>query len=324
MKAKINIIILAEQSNLVEQLTVLVGRDWWDIHIESERLTVISRKEYEVPDVGWSGKDDMDLDSKLHRLIDSVVAHTRDTAYISFDLTLKWGYEAWYGQTHAVNTLDLYPSIHQNGSTTTYDIAALDVSRAIFNDLGSTKNAAARTMMGYWRRAEELSNLSFHTEAYLNFFKVLECFETLNENENARNALLDRFAPKVAGTKRRLPMKKIRRHIGKTPNDDALVKHIAKAATMFASAKSSVKLPSDFFIFVLDLIHVRNHYNVAHHLLRVVKNDWFIGVGQHSDEFEYVIPDLNNMKSVSKMLILNYTNQGKYQYNGREHKWEFK
>jgi len=324
MKAIIKIVILAEKSNLDENLAVVVGKDWWDIRIKATQLLVTSRIEYEVPAPGWSGKDDMELDGKLHRHIDRVVAHIRNTVYISFGVTLKWGYEAWYGQTHAVNTLDLYPSIHQNGMSTTFDIDTLEVQRTIFNDVGSTKNTTALTMMGYWRRAKELSELSFHAEAYLNYFKVLECFESLQENEPVRKALIDRFAPKIEGSKDRVPMKTIRRHAGTAFSDGALVKHIVKAATIAASANFSSKMSSRFFIYILDLIHVRNHYNVAHHLLRVVKEDWFIGVGQHSDEFERVIPDLSNMKTVSKMMILSYLHEGKYKYNGRDHRWELR
>lgn len=324
MRANIRLAIIVEKTNLKETLTVTMGRDFWDIQLEGSLMTVASRDEYEVPEQGWSGKDDMELDSKVHRMVDGVVAHIRNTSYISFGLTLKWGYEAWYGQTHAINTLDLYPSIHQSGSSTTYNHEILDVGRSIFNDLGSTRNDAARTMMSYWRRAEELSDLSFHSEAYLNFYKVMECFETLKENDVVRNELLDRFAPLVPGTKRRLPMKKIRKHVGRHPSDDALVKHVIKAVTMCASAKFTAKMSTNLFIYILDLIHVRNHYNVAHHLLRKLKNDNFIGVGQHSDEFEHVIPDLNNIKNISKMMMLNYVMPGKYYYDSKEHSWEFK
>lgn len=324
MKAKIKIVIISERTNLNESLRVLVKKDWWDVKIEATQVTVISQKEYNVPEHNWSKEGDIDLDSQLNRRIDGVVAHVRDCSYISFGLTLKWGYEAWYGSVHANSSLDLVPSIHQSGSSTTFDINDLDIERAIFKDVGSTKSATVRTMLGYWRRAEELSDLSFHTEAYLNYFKVLECLESLKENDHIKKMLTDRFAPNPSGAKDRTPMKKIRRHVGKGVSDGSLVKHIIKAATIFASAGYSEKISSDFFIHILDLIHVRNHYNVAHHLLRVIKDDWFIGVGQHSDEFERVIPDLSNMKQVSKMMILNYIQHGKYQFNGRERKWSFR
>lgn len=324
MRAKIKIAIISEQTNLNENLFVLVKKDWWDVKIEATQVTVTSRKEHNVPERNWSGKDDMELDSKLNRMIDGVVAHVRDSSYISFGLTLKWGYEAWYGSVHANSSLDLVPSIHQSGSSTTFDLDNLDVGRAIFRDVGSTKSATVRTMLGYWRRAEELSDLSFHTEAYLNYFKVLECLESLKENDHIKKLLIDRFAPNPPGAKDRTPMKKIRKHVGGDVSDGSLVTHIIKAATIFASAGYSEKISSDFFVHTLDLIHIRNHYNVAHHLLRVIEDDWFIGVGQHSDEFERVIPDLSNMKQVSKMMILNYIQHGKYQFNGREHEWRFR
>lgn len=322
MKAKIKVVILAEQSNLNEQLAVTVGRDWWDVIIQEDKVVVASRKDYEVPSPQWRDKDDMELDRKVHSLIDGVVGHVRNAIYMSYGLTLKWGYEAWYGHTHAINTLNLYPSIHQDGASTKYSPESLDIMRSIFNDLGTVKSPAVRTMMSYWRRAEELSDLSFHTEAYLNFFKVLESFEYMAENSAVRISLLDRFAPKGASGKDRVPMQRIRKHVGKSVSDGALVKHINKAAAIFASANYSVKITSGFFIYILDLIHIRNNYNVAHHLLRTLKNDSFMGVGQHSDEFEHVIPDLHNIKTVAKLMMLNYAYPGKYKYDSKEHSWE--
>jgi len=237
---------------------------------------------------------------------------------------MQWGYEAFYGSTHSLDTLNLFPSIHQSGTSTTFSPEALVIDKEIFIDLGMVKDDKVRAMMSYWRRAEELSDLSFQAEAFLNFFKILEGIGNLEENKPVANALIDRFAPIKGTGKKRVPMPTIRKHIGKFISDDSLVGRIKKVAYIFSSANFPVTVKTPLFIFLLDLVHIRNHYNVAHQLLRVNKYDSFRGIGQHSDEFSHTLPNLGNIKMVAKRMILNYAYPNKYQYNSIEQAWELK
>jgi len=239
---------------------------------------------------------------------------------------MEWGFEAWYGSTHVSDTLGLFPSIHQTGMSTTFNQKFIDAAKPIFKDVAKTRNSYAKTMLGYWRRGHELSDLGFHSEAFLNFFKSLECLEGLDENQSIQEQFLDRFVPfqLVNGRSKRLALKYIRKHVGKYPSDDSVVSHVKKAVRILATANTSPKMSSGFFIFVLDIIHARNNYNVGHKLLRLNPFDRFMGLGQHSDEFEHVIPNLGNIQTVSKLLILNYLFPKKYEYNNRTHKWSLK
>ncbi len=323
MLSNIRITIPVEHSNLNEQHVVKVGRDLWGVQVGADSIIIHSHKQYLVP--GSHNDDDyMELDRKVNKLIDKVAAHVRNTTYMSYGLSMQWGYEASYGSTRSINTLNLYPSIHQSGTSITFSPEAIAIDRQLFNDLGSVKDSKAKVMMSYWRRAEELSDLSFHSESFLNFFKVLEGLEHLEENGAVALALLDRFAPLKGKGKKRTPMPTIRRHVGKYPNDDALVKHITKATHIFASANFPATISTPLFMFILDLISMRNHYNVAHQLVRDNKYDSFSGIGQHSDEFSHVIPNLSNIKTVAKLMILDYTYPNKYKYNSKEHKWELR
>lgn len=325
MKSQIRIQIPLESSDLAFESTLYSDGAKWSVSVQNNIATIISHKQYEIPDnedpTKW-----MELDRKLNNKIHKTIGHFRKCFYFAYGLTMEWGFEAWYGTTHANDTLGLFPSIHQEGMHTNFRKEYLDTANLIFEDVANTRNSFAKTMLGYWRRGHELSDLGFHSEAFLNFFKALECLEALDENQPIQDQFLDRFVPFEKGKPKpkRMPLKYIRKHVGSYPADDSVVKHVKKAVRILATANTSPGMSSGFFMFVLDIIHARNNYNVGHKILRINPFDTFMGLGQHSDEFEHVIPNLSNIQTLSKMLILSYLFPKKYEYDGKEHEWRLR
>lgn len=323
MNSRIRINIPTEDSNLTESLQITIRREKWNVEIRDNLITVTSTKEYDVPSPGWS-EGDFDLDRKVNDMIDAVVGHVRNATYIAYGLSLRWGYEAWYGSTHASGSLNMFPSIHQTGSSTKYSPELLPIMKSIFEDLGSSKLKPVIIMLNYWRRAEELDDLGFHAEAFLNFYKVLECLEVMDENSTVKKSFLDKFSPvrTVDGKTERIPMTKIKRKFTSRRSNGSLVSHIERSSKMLATSNFT-QVNTNFMMYLMELTDVRNGYNVAHALAYYNKFDTYRGVGQHSDEFEYVIQDLWNVREMSKLLILNYAYPGKYKFDWREREWLF-
>lgn len=325
MKSQIRIQIPLEPSNLSFESSLYSDGNKWFVRVENDKAVIVSKKHYEMPDDADPAKW-MESDRKLNHKIHKTIGHFRNSFYFAFGLTMEWGYEAWYGSTHAIDSLGLFPSIHQSGMSTNFNEKFIEIAKLIFEDVANTRNSSAKTMMGYWRRGHELSDLGFHSEAFLNFYKALECLEALDENQIVQEQFLDRFVPLEKGKPKpkRLPLQYIRNHVGTSRKDDSIVKHVKKAVRMLATANTSPRMNSGFFKFVLDIIHARNNYNVGHKLLRLNPFDTFMGLGQHSDEFEHVIPNLHNIETLSKMLILSYLFPKKYEYVSKEHEWRLR
>lgn len=321
MKSTIRIVIPTEQTNLDESLRLLVNGDKWDVLIKGATITIVSIKEYAVPGTKWSEKD-MDIDGEITRMINRVAGHVRNATYFAYGLFMKWGIDAYYGTTKSINSLDLFPSIHQGTTSIKFESTTLPIRKQIFEDIGSVTSSNVVTMLNYWRRAHELDDLGFNSEAYLNYYKVLECLQGINENPVKRKEFLNKFMPvkEVDGKKARVPMTKIRRHLGRKPTNGQIEAQINKAATMFASAKF-IEVSTDFTMYVIDLINLRDDFNVAHNLLIHNKNDSYFGVGQHSDSFSYVTRYLHDISALSKQMILNYAFPGKYMYDWNNRSW---
>jgi len=325
MKSRIRIQLSLESSNLSFSSLFACGGDKWTVEVGSNCVTLLSAEEYDIPGSEelerWS-KFDREISDKIHK----TVGHFRNAFYFSFGLSIQWGYDAYYGDTHEEDTLGMFPSIHQSGMNTEFSLQSSKVAKLIFNDVANTDASPVKAMLGYWRRGNELADLGFHSEAFLNYFKTLECLEELNKKNSIQQSLLDRFAPFISegGRPKRIPAEIIKRHIGEGPSDPSVVRHIEKGAKILATANFPVSISDELFMFILDMIHARNHYNVGHKLLREAPFDRYIGIGQHSDEFEIVIPELANIENISKLLILNYLFPDKYTYNTRIRKWRLK
>lgn len=321
MKAKIRIEIPTEETNLNVSLKIKVRNHWWNVEISNSKINVISTIEHDVPGAGWT-EDDYNLDTKLHNLIDTVIGHVRNATYFAYGVSMRWGYEAYYGSTKATSDLEMFPSIHQSGMTTTYDEERLEIMKNMFEDVGSSKLKPLVIMLNYFRRAEELNDLGFHAEAYLNFYKILECLEAMDENHAAKIGFLNKFASvkNVQGITNRVPMATLRRKFGKQRNNGSLVGHIEKSAKMLSTANLTFA-STRFMMYLMELTDIKNGYNVAHALAYYNKYDTYRGIGQHSDEFEYVIRDLSNIEDMAQLLMLNYAFPKKYQYDWRNRKW---
>jgi len=324
MNSRIKIVIPTEKTNLDESLSVKVAGKKWNVKIDESKITLLSQNEYEVPSGKWT-EEDMEIDGNVHKITNRVVGHVRNAMYLAYGVSMQWGYEAEYGSTKADDNLELFPSIHQSGISTTFDDKTLEVRREMFQDIGSVDSKAVTLMLNYWRRAHELDDLGFNSEAYLNYYKVLECLEGMNENPKQKMIFLDKFAPikDVDGKLKRKPMAKIRRQLGRRPTDGQIEAQIIKASKILATSKFTF-ISTDFVIHLIDLINVRDEFNVAHNLLIYIPKDSYYGIGQHSDSFSYVIRYLSSIAALSKLTILNYAFPKKYAYNWKEREWSIK
>ncbi|OGL22448.1 hypothetical protein A2707_03940 [Candidatus Saccharibacteria bacterium RIFCSPHIGHO2_01_FULL_45_15] len=321
MKARIRIEIPIEATDLNETLKIKVRGRWWSVVISETKMSVTSQTDHEIPGSEWK-ESDIKLDRKLNNLIDTVMGHVRNATYFAYGISMQWGYEAFYGGTRASDSLDMFPSIHQAGMSTKFDPAILGAMKSMFEDVGSSKLKPLIIMLNYFRRAKELGDLGFHAEAFLNYYKILECLEEMDENQTAKIGLLNKFAPVklVGGIKDRVPMVILTKKFGKRRNRGSLVSHIEKSSKMLATANFT-KVSSKFMSYFMGLTDMRNGYNVAHTLAYYNKYDTYRGVGQHSDEFEYVIADLSNIEDIAQLFMLNYAFPKKYDYDFKNRKW---
>ncbi|MFZ2544459.1 MAG: hypothetical protein WAW80_00585 [Candidatus Saccharimonadales bacterium] len=324
MKSKIRILIPTEKTNLDETLSVKVAGKKWNVKIDELRITLLSRDEYEVPGEKWTDTD-IEVDTNIHKTTNRIVGHVRNAMYLAYGVSMQWGYEAMYGNTKADDSLELFPSIHQKGTSITFNKKTLAVRREMFQDIGSINSKPVTLMLNYWRRAHELDDLGFDSEAYLNYYKVLECLEGMDENKAKKMEFLNKFAPikLISGTKQRKPMTKIRRHLGKRPTDGQIEVQIIKASKILATSKFTF-ISTDFVIHLIDLINVRDEFNVAHNLMVYIPKDSYYGIGQHSDSFSYVIRYISSIAALSKLTILNYAFPKKYAYDWKEREWSIK
>lgn len=293
-----------EPSNLNFSTTLSLNGSKWDVDFSNNKIRATSHESYPVPGTGFDEKDRV-----IRSAMNQIVGHIRNLGYFSLGLDMKWGYEGGYTGTHIGDSLDIFPSIHQNGSVQ-FNQSYLERAQRILADIGSSRKKNLKSLLNYWRRAKELDELGFDSEAYLNYFKILECLADLNTDDVTKRAIIDRFSP--GG----VPQKTLcKRYRAKTPADQRNIhKQIVFAAKALSAANISPKLSRGLFIKVLDIVFMRHGWNVAHKLLRPNPYDTYDAIGQHSDEFRLVMIENIYISKITKLLILRYVKPGQYHF----------
>lgn len=296
--------IATEPSNLNFSTTLSLNGGKWDVAFSNNKVKATSHKLYLVPDTGF-GERDRVIESAMNQ----IVGHIRNLGYFSLGLDMKWGYEGGYNGTRIGDSMDIFPSIHQNSSTQFFP-HSLERGQRIIDDIGSNRKKNLNSLLNYWRRAKELDELGFDSEAYLNYFKILECLAELNTDDVTKRAILDRFSP--GGVPQKSLCKKYR---ATTPADkNNLHRQILFAAKALSAANISPKLGRGLFIKVLDIVFMRHGWNVAHKLLRPNPYDTYDAIGQHSDEFRLVMIENIYISLITELLILRYVKPGQYHF----------
>lgn len=296
--------IATEPSNLNFSTTLSLNGGKWEVVFSNNKVKATSHKLYPVPGTGFSAKDRVIEDA-----MNQIVGHIRNLGYFCLGLDMKWGYEGGYNGTHIGDSMDIFPSIHQNSSTQFFP-RSIERGRRMIDDIGSSRKKNLKSLLNYWRRAKELDELGFDSEAYLNYFKILECLAELNNDDVTKRAILARFSPG------RVPQKSLcKKYQAKTTADkNNLHRQILFAAKALSAANISPKLSRGLFIKVLDIVFMRHGWNVAHKLLRPNPYDTYDAIGQHSDEFRLVMIENIYISKITKLLILRYVKPGQYHF----------
>jgi hypothetical protein len=301
-KSQLWVEIATEPSNLNFTTTLSLNGCKWDVVFSRDKIKATSHKHFPVPDTGFGAKD-----RAIESAMNQIVGHLRNLGYFSLGLDMKWGYEGGYSGLHVGASMVIFPSIHQNSSTQFFH-CSIERGQRMINDIGSSRKKGLKSLLNYWRRAKELDELGFDSEAYLNYFKILECLAELNTDDVAKRAIVDRFSP--GGVPQKTLCKK---YLAKTTADkNNLHRQILFAAKALSAANVSPKLSRGLFTKVLDIVFMRHGSNVAHKLLRPNPYDSYDAIGQHSDEFNLVMIENIYISKITKLLILRFVKPGQY------------
>jgi len=293
-----------EPTNLNFSTTLSLNGSKWDIEFSNNKVRATSHKVYPVPGRGFDDKDQV-----IRSAMNQIVGHIRNLGYFALGIDMKWGYEGGYDGTSVGDSMDIFPSIHQNSSTQFFT-NSIERGQRIINDVGNSRKKGLKSMLNYWRRAMELDELGFDSEAYLNYFKVLECLAELNTDDTTKRAIQDRFSP--GGVPQKALSKQYRAKT--TAEQNNLHRQIIFASKALSAANISPKLSRGLFTKVLDIIFMRHGWNVAHKLLRSNPYDTYDAIGQHSDEFNLVRIENIYIAKITKLLILRYVKPGQYKF----------
>lgn len=293
--------ITTQPSNINFSTTVSLNGEKWNVVFSNNYTRAESQKTYPLPQNNYIGDD-----RAIKNVMNRIVGHIRNLGYFSMGLDMKWGYEGGYGGVHVyAGGVDIFPSIHQNSSVK-YSEHRLNLAERIIKDTGSSRKKGLKTMLNYWRRAKELDSLGFDSEAYLNYFKVIECLSELNNPQYKK--IVERFSPGGA------PQKTLcKKYKAKTKADKRrLNRQICFVAKVFSATGSDSHIRRGFFMKVLDIVYVRHYWNVAHKLFRSNPYDSYDAIGQHSDEFSLVMIENIYISIITQLLVLLYIKPGQY------------
>ena len=296
--------IVTEPSNLSFSTTLSLNGSKWDITFTSNQIRATSHKSYPLPDKGFGERDKV-----IEHAMNQIVGHIRNLGYFSMGLEMRWGYEGGYTGLKIDASETIIPSIHQNSSVQ-FSKYNIERGERIIKDLGSNRRRGLKSLLNYWRRAYELDELGFDSEAYLNYYKIIECLAELNEDKQNKRDIVARFSPN------KNPQKTLSKRYGaKTTNQQAsLHKQIIFTANALSASNMSPRLSRGLFIKTLDIVYMRHYWNVAHKLLRANPYDGYDAIGQHSNEFSLVMIENIYIRKITKLLILRYAKPGQYRF----------
>ena len=300
-RSRLYVEVVTHKTNLNFTTQLALDGDKWSVVVGNNKIRAVSTREYDVP---VSGQSDAAKDQKIEYILNKAVGHLRNIFYFSFDLTMQWGYVGGYNGVQLQNNDGFFPSIHNNGTSTTsvtYDQKHIVDNQKVLDDIKNSRARSLKTMLNYWRRAKELDDLGFDSEAFLNYFKVIECLAQLDKNDGTATDIKLRFSSQKTLQKRY----KFRTH-------KQLSGDIAFTARALATANLDARIKRGLVEKMLDIMYIRHGWNIAHKLLRPNPYDTYDAMGQHSDEFRLVMIENSNIETVTKFLILNYIKPGKY------------
>lgn len=303
-ESKLWVTIVTQPSNLSFSTTLALNGSKWDVTVTNNEIRATSHRTYTIP-----GSSFDDRDKVIQTAMNQIVGHLRNICYFSAGLEIRWGYEGGYDGTVISGSEKIFPSIHQNSSLK-YNERSIQRAQRIIKDIGSSRRRGLRLMLNYWRRAYELDELGFDSEAFLNYYKVIECLAELNGDKQNKRNIVARFSPGKA------PQKTLCARYGAKTYDQqySLHKQITFTANALSAANMDSTLRRGLFIKTLDIVYMRHYWNVAHKLLRINPYDGYDAIGQHSDEFSLVMIENIYIRKITKLLILGYVKPRQYHF----------
>ena len=288
-------------SNINETAEISYRGHKWHVFLAGDKIRLNSLREYDIDE----SQPHM---PEIEKRVNQITGHARNLACFAFDMNVKWGMNWGYAQTHVSEDDFPFPSTHQSGQSTQYNATALAKDIQVFRDLSKNRAAYLPNMLNYWRRGYELDKLGFDSEAFLNFFKILEVFKELGSSTANAAAIKQRFIPN-----NRPQSTLCREFHAKTPNNiRTLRNNISFAAAVAAAAGYDKNVPRGNMRFLIRCVYIRNSWNVGHKLFRKNPYDTYDAVGQHSDEFGHTMIENIWLSEFTKYLILRYAKPGRY------------
>lgn len=272
-------------------------RERWSLEIKLNKiyLKALDHVHIEHP------LDAREMQDEHESLLNGIIGHTRNLAYFTFGVSIKWGYESCNGD----HQLSLYPSVQQQtateSSSMTFPSPQPKEDVAMLEALARSRRRGIHTLLNYSRRAQELDDLGYDAESFLNFYKVLECFYEIGKGSATHKLLIDRFTHAVG-----------QKIIPKASLSKFSYNQIYFATAVFAGIGYDVRLRRANLIYLLRVISIRNGWNVGHKIFRTNPYDTYDAVGQHSDEFTHVIIENIHLETACRFFILKYAAPGKF------------
>ena len=248
--------------------------------------------------------------------LNPIVGHIRNVVYLAFEIGMYWGYKALVENSGLEVFEDgLLPESSHSETQIQLSNETIDASKKIFSDIVACDEQAIKSMLGYWRRARELEDLGFNSEAFLNYFKVIECLSEIEDNHEAREFIKGHYC---IGEE---PNSKYKRKYD-VDTDHNMMKSISFVSKALASANlSHERFDGTLADATLDALYIRHRWNVGHKIVGPRTDDKYDSVGQHSDNFDLTSTEIENMSEITKMLILSHVRPGKYLANNDNGVW---
>lgn len=313
MKSRIKIELeTAENFSLSSVMTL--KRKAWNVSFLPGKIIINSRDDYEIPEhLGIERR-------KIDGVVNGITGHVRNVSYLALGIEIRWGMRWSYDDgRHSVDAaMDIYPSIHQftvkkinfpNGVVMhSSGNVWLSLGQEMIKDVGRSRKKHLASLLNYWRRARELNDLGFHPESFLNYYKIIECFELLPSDDGESSRLLETYFTNEKSQAR------FKKEFKPSRQEDweSLKKKAKSIAEALVAANCQDGITQGIFVYLIKCIYMRHQWNVGHKLLRVNPYDTYDAIGQHSDEFDLVMLEIHNLEIITKHMILGYVKPSKY------------
>jgi hypothetical protein len=271
---------------------IKVGRYMWSINfnIGGPKALIQSLHDFQIP----SDPTDPNYKSAVKEL-ERAVAYMRAAVTFAFDTPSKRGFEGFIGE------IDFFFPSANDANTTAYKRGAngIAIGTQVLKDIGAKYTQELHGLLEYWRRAFELGEMFYFSEAYLNYYKILEFM----------NNKIDRGTNTDYQTLRtRFNTDNFKRRNGVNYTD------VKFAASVFAFL-GYPKVTTPMFRMVCRFSKIRNHLNVGH-TRKIRKGAFYAANGQFNNDFDLTAIEGDYLKEVSRLMILHYKGYHLYVLDG--------